>query len=494
MSIFVNANNKHSNLKAMRKVTNIISEISSFFTEKRQNDLIPALASVIDSLHLDKRVFGGKKHHNCKMTYYQTLQLLLIFPFFNVKGFSHYAENILHSQFKCEKDMFYSFMSRDDINWRNILYRFALKLIDRISVRSDHKKSDLPTVLIADDTDLPKTGKRIEMIGKVFSHVEQKRILGFKSLNLCWSDGASLIPVDFSLHGEMGKVEGKEQGLTAKQRRARKVHERDENSAAAKRADEYFKPKGDVLVEMVKRAISYGLPFDFLLVDSWFTNTSLVDFVCSCHKQFHFLGMGKLGNTKYETEWGRMTANGLIAKFDKPKTRKTSKALHCQYFQVDAKLGERKVRLFFCRMSGSERWRMLVTTDLSLDFMRAYRIYSMRWGIEVFYSDSKKHLNLAGCSSTNFSSQLAHVALTCMQYAIMSYVKRAYDYETIGGLFRQTYLGVEDITVSDKIWTAILEVVTILVEEYKMDEDDVILKIVTNSRKMRILKLLAKTG
>lgn len=478
----------------MHKGTNIISEINSFFTEKRQVELIPALSTVIEGLHLDKRVFGGKKRHNCKMTYYQTLQLILMLPFFAVNGFSHYAESILHSSFRCEKDMFYSFMSKDDINWRNILCRFAVKLIDRISVRADHKKSDLPRVLIVDDTDLPKTGMHIEMIGKIFSHVEHKCILGIKSLNICWSDGISIIPFDFSLHGEKGKVKGKEQGLTAKQRNERKSYERKENSHMEKRAGEYFKSKGEMLIEMVKRAISYGLGFDYLLVDSWFTNTALVDFVCSSHKQFHLLGMGKLGNTKYHTEWGDLTAKSLIAKFDKPKVRKTSRALHCQYFQVDAKLGGRDVRLFFCRMSKHQRWRLLVTTDLSLDFARAYRIYAMRWGIEVFYSDSKKYLNLAGCESTNFNQQLAHVSVACMQYAIMSFVKRAYDYDTIGGLFRQTYLGVEDIVVADKIWAAILEVVTILAEEYGMTEETIISKIITDHRKLSVFKSLAETA
>jgi len=285
----------------MHKGTNIISEINSFFTKNRQVELISALSTVIDSLHFDKRVFGGKKHHNCKMSYYQPLQLILLLPFFAVKGFSHYAESILHSRFDCEKDMFYSFMSKDDINWRNILCHFAVKLIDRMSVRADHKKCDLLRVLIVDDTDLPKTGMRIEMIGKIFSHVEHKCILGIKSLNICWSDGTSLIPFDFSLHGEKGKVEGKEQGLTAKQRNERKSYERKENSHMKKRADEYFKPKGDMLIEMVKRAISYRLGFDYLLVDSWFTNTALVEFVCASHKKFHLLSMGKIGNTKMLT-------------------------------------------------------------------------------------------------------------------------------------------------------------------------------------------------
>ena len=44
----------------------------------------------------------------------------------------------------------------------------------------------------------------------------QRCILGYKLLALCWSDGRSQFVVDFSIHGERGKVDGKEQGLTEK--------------------------------------------------------------------------------------------------------------------------------------------------------------------------------------------------------------------------------------------------------------------------------------
>lgn len=36
------------------------------------------------------------------------------------------------------------------------------------------------------------------------------------------------------------------------------------------------------LFEMVKMAAKSKIPFDYLLGDSWFTNTGLVDFVCHC--------------------------------------------------------------------------------------------------------------------------------------------------------------------------------------------------------------------
>lgn len=58
-------------------------------------------------------------------------------------------------------------------------------------------------------------------------------ILGYKGFMLCWSDGRTQFMLDASLHGEKGKVEGKEQGLSAKQRQRRYNRKRDENSHVA---------------------------------------------------------------------------------------------------------------------------------------------------------------------------------------------------------------------------------------------------------------------
>ncbi|MCI6337698.1 MAG: hypothetical protein MR802_07145 [Prevotella sp.] len=53
-------------------------------------------------------------------------------------------------------------MSQDGTDWRKVLYHTAKKMIDSIIIRTDHKDSDHPSVLIVDDTDLQKTGFRIE--------------------------------------------------------------------------------------------------------------------------------------------------------------------------------------------------------------------------------------------------------------------------------------------------------------------------------------------
>ena len=124
-----------------------------------------------------------------------------------------------------------------------------------MTIRKDYQKSHLPAVLIVDDSDLPKTGLRMECIGKIFSHVFQRCILGYKLLALCWSDGRSPFVVDFSIHGERGKVDGKEQGLTARQRERRYNRKRDRDCQTEKRKEEYFVSKLERLKSMVKRPL-----------------------------------------------------------------------------------------------------------------------------------------------------------------------------------------------------------------------------------------------
>jgi hypothetical protein len=71
--------------------------------------------------------------------------------------------------------------------------------------------------LIVDDTVIPKAGRKIEFIGKLFDHVIKHWVLGFKLLVLAFWDGNSLIPLHFSYHAEKGKNKKYSFGLLKRQ-------------------------------------------------------------------------------------------------------------------------------------------------------------------------------------------------------------------------------------------------------------------------------------
>ena len=174
----------------------------------------------MEHINIRSSQIGVEKRANCKFTSLQVLNLLMLFPFFVVKNACQYSGSALSHLFVCEKDMFYRFMNDGNVRWRKLLYAMNLQLIKKIQHESN-VSHDKPVSLIIDDTDAPKTGKHTELIGRVWSHVLQRSILGYKCLTLLLSDGTSQLMLDFSLHGEKGKKEDKIQGLTFRERNAR---------------------------------------------------------------------------------------------------------------------------------------------------------------------------------------------------------------------------------------------------------------------------------
>ncbi len=101
------------------------------------------------------------------------------------------------------KDAYYSAKNNEHIDWRQLLILMALHFRWLISNRSSLQKEGI-TALIADDSPLKKTGKKMEKVSMIHDHVTNTFILGFKLLVLGFWEGGSFIPVNFSLHREKG--------------------------------------------------------------------------------------------------------------------------------------------------------------------------------------------------------------------------------------------------------------------------------------------------
>ena len=427
---------------------------------------------VMECINIRPKQIGAEKKENCKFTNVQVLNLLMLFPFFVVRNAYQYSGSSLSRLFKCEKDMFYRFMNDGNVKWRKLLYAMNLQLLRKIS-RSSETQNDRPVCLIIDDTDAPKSGRKCELIGKVFSHIEHKTILGYKCLTLLYTDGLSQLMLDFSLHGEEGRKPDRKQGLTDKERKAR-FSEDHSGEAVEERIREYTMKKTDKAIEMLKYAIKRGIRFDYLLVDSWFTNADFVRLITSRHIKCHLLGMIKLGKTKYDTKWGDLNASQIIKRLQKEGLVKHNATLKCSYCTIDVKFAGTTVSLFFSKRGRNGQWNGLLTTDLSLSFLKAYRTYATRWTTEVAYRDMKVLLNLGKSQSVHFSAQIASFTLTMMQYNILCTVKRFEAYETIGELFREATAGTLELSVTDRIWELILDTILEIAEIISADASELL--------------------
>jgi hypothetical protein len=462
------------------KGTTILSEIKDFFTTSEK--AINTLFTVMSSLTISDRLLREKDKPNSRYSGKNKLFLLLLFPFFEIKDASHYPESALHRILKCGKDVFYRFINDSHLPWRKQLYLVNKKLLKGVEKKS---KVDNQRVkcLIVDDTDLPKKGRCIELIGRVFSHVTHSSILAFKGLFLGYHDGKSFYALDFSLHGEKGKNEKRPYGMTKKEIKRRYSKKRDKESFGGKRVEEYFMTKIESLLSMIRLAIREGIRFDYLLVDSWFTCFEIVRFITTRRIGCHLLGMIKMGKTKYNYNGISLTSKEIVAVLGRKKKTKRSKRLNCWYSEAIVEMKGIEVKLFFCKTSRKGNWNGLLSTNVQLDFEEAYRIYSTRWTIEVYFKESKQYLGLGKCQSQDFDAQIASTSICMLQYNLLSAVKRFAGYETMGELFRQAQAETLELTVNERIWQIITEILTEIAELFDADTEWLMEKLFSENEK-----------
>ena len=411
----------------MNKNRQIISELKDFFKHNDSRKAVNAVSNVMDKLVIQAKTVGPVKNPNCKFTFVQLVKLLVLFPFFSVKTAADYADSALGKLFSCKKDSFYCLMDDGRIDWRRIIYSINRQLIGLISRRADAKGNTRCVIL--DDTDLPKRGMKAEGLGKVFSHTAMKRILGFKAMFLCYTDGKTQLMVDATIQAESGKDANKPQGLTKKQKSAQYSKERNEDEKVNTRKAEMHQTKIANAIKMLRRAIMEGLRFDYLLVDSWFPCAELLRFIHSRHIKCHIY---KKGN-------------------------------------------------------GS--WNALITTDMGIDAKRTFELYARRWCIEVAHKEMKGLLNLGKCQCVDFAGQIAALSLCMIQYNILGTVKRFESYETIGGLFTELTGETVELTVIQRIWGLIIKVINVIAEFISCDPFELTENVINNNHQIKAVKM-----
>jgi hypothetical protein len=178
----------------------------------------------------------------------------------------------------------YRVMDNPRINCRSMLLSFARQFLHCAQTNGEDNGQEKCFVL--DDTDIIKTGKTIEGISRIYSHVIHTYIFGFKLLVLCYWDGKSLILCDFSLHRES---RNKHYGLTAKEQKQQYHQEYSSDSACSERFNELDSEKTITGLSMIKRAVKRGFSGSYVLMDSWFISESMLKNIRKIKKSSYML-------------------------------------------------------------------------------------------------------------------------------------------------------------------------------------------------------------
>lgn len=340
-----------------------------------------------------------------------------------------------------QKDVVYRFLNNCCYNWRKFLLLLGSQIIqNRIVPLTDEKRVN---VFIIDDSLFSRSrSKTVELLARVYDHVEHKYVRGFRMLTLGWSDGNTFLPLAFSLLSSE-KESNRLQGMSAI----------DKRTNGYKRRKEAIQKSTEVLLELLKQAKAHMVPAIYLLFDSWFAFPGVIRKVLE--QKIHTICMLKsVPTVKYEYQGQKLTLNNLYATVKKKRGRaKILTSIIVGIGQMPS--GEPVLaKIVFIRdRRAKKKWLALLTTDTELPDEEVIRIYGKRWNIEVFFKMSKSYLGLSKeFQVRSYDSMVAHTAIVFIRYIILALESRnGEDPRTIGNLFYICCDELKDISLMEAL-------------------------------------------
>jgi hypothetical protein len=276
-------------------------------------------------------------------------------------------------------------------------------------------------------------------------------------------------------------------GMKKSEIKKQSVKLRKNNEPGARRKNELTMPKNRVLIDMIKRAWKNGLHAEYLLVDSWFIDEALINFILE--SKMFLLGMCKMDRRLYEYQGREYNAHNLLARLKRKKANRSRK-LNARYYEVIVNYKGIHVKLFFSRFNNQQSWNLLLTDNYKLSYEKTIEIYQIRWGIEVFYKEAKQYLQLGRCQSEDFDAQVAQISIVMSAYIMLNLRKRFQVYEGLGKIFTDVQHEIIELTLWERIWGLFIELQSSILKAWGIDLEKVINNAIEDEALLKILNII----
>jgi hypothetical protein len=354
-------------------------------------------------------------------------------------GLSFYRVNIYrgivqNTELEFLKDAAYDLLNGSRYNWRTFLLWLSSKVAGYITSLTDDSREK---VLIIDESPYDRSrSKEVELLAKVYDHCTKRYLKGFRLLTMGWSDGASMLPLDFALLSS-AEERNRHQGITKAV---------DKRSCGYKRRQEAMTKATYLLESMVKRVVRFGVRAQYILMDSWFgfpktitTLSTYIPVICMVKNMYRVF---------YQYNGKKLTLDALYRQVKKRPGKAKVKASVI----VTMNTGQ-KVKIVFVRDRRGKGWLAILSTDITLLDEEVIRIYGKRWDIEVFFKMEKQYLDLVkGVQIRDFDGLIAYTTIAMMRYTFLSYEQRLHDDpRTFGELFYAYCDEIKDLSVLEAL-------------------------------------------
>jgi len=282
-----------------------------------------------------------------------------------------------------------------------------------------------------------------------------------------------------------------EYGLSRKEKKQQFSKNRANESYGHIRSKETDSSKITMFITMVKRAVSNGFIPDYVLTDSWFFCQELLKTIDKLAKKgVKLLSMVKMGNTIYTLLPNGKTYNAKALLNLHERKASYNRKIKAKYIKVPVMYYGIRINLFFVKIGQKGSWRLLVTNDLSLVFIKMMEVYQLRWSIEVFFKESKQYLNLGKSCSSDFDGQIADATISMIQHIMLTFFKRMNYQQSFGELFKTISSEMIESSLAEKLWEVFMQVIEEFGEILKLDILEIQEQIMRNDKAMLFMKQL----
>ena len=404
----------------------MINHISQ--NENTKNDFSKA----VKELQIGKLLRRSNISKNCGISAFEVFQFLLLLVFQGKNLFRFL--NSKHKDQAVSKNTYYRFLNETSYNWGRFLLLLAVKVT---SVFHSLTRPERVNVLILDDSVIKRNrSKSVELLARVYDHVEHKCQKGFTLLTLGWSDGYSFIPTGFNLLSSANKSNRYNEISDAVDRRSNGYKVRKES----------MMHKTDAAIRLIENALNAGIKAQYVLMDTWFTTEPMIGAVLNT-------GLDVIGMVKQLKQ--RYTYNGKQYKLQELKKFVCFDGARNIFgsLVVTTKTGIPVKIVFVRNRNKKSECLYILSTDASLSDAEIVRIYGNRWSIECFFKSSKSFLKLGTeFQSHNYGAMVSHTAIVFTRYIILEWIRRNQnDQKTFGELFYMFCDDIQDMDLTDAL-------------------------------------------
>ncbi len=397
-------------------------------TENTQNQFSDA----IRELQLGKLLRKSNITKNCGIPAYEVFQFLLLLVFQGKNLFRFL--NSKHKDQAVSKNTYYRFLNETSYNWG----KFLLLLAARVTAAFDRlTRPERVRVLVLDDSVIKRNrSRKVELLARVYDHVEHKFQKGFTLLTLGWSDGYSFIPIGFNILSS-----------AAKTNRYQEISDNiDHRSNGYKARRESLLAKTDAAVLLVKKALAVGVDADYVLMDTWFTTEPMIKAILT--EGLDVIGVVKQLKQRYIYKGMAYTLPQLQKFVCFDGVRDIFGSL-C----VTTKNGIPVKIVFVRNRNKKSECLYLLSTDCSLSDAEIVRIYGNRWSIECFFKASKSYMKLGTeFQSRSYDAMISHTTIVFTRYIILEWIRRNQnDKKTYGELFFMFCDDIQDMDLTNAL-------------------------------------------